>query len=165
MACSDPAAVAQRNSPTPNYSCWSGPTAGKGRRGYGCLTSGDPAAGDPLLPALPGRRCADRIHRPRAGIRGRRKPRCARGDHATLLQDGIVVVCPPRANDESMPDEAQLEIGTHTHAAGRRRGRDRVTRMGVQEPRLDGVTRGAAQFDAGESVATDRPTRGIPHGC
>ncbi|MCY0610649.1 hypothetical protein OVV29_34530, partial [Klebsiella pneumoniae] len=66
--------------------------------------------------------------------------------------DGIVVVCPPRANDESMPDEAQLELA-RTRTLLVASVVETVRRMGARKsPRLWIVTRGAAQFDAGESV-------------
>lgn len=113
------------------------------------LLIGDPAAGDPLLPAL------------QSSLRDRITDLelASAADEATLRAaisrtswDGIVVVCPPRANDESMPDEAQLELA-RTRTLLVASVVETVTRMGARKsPRLWIVTRGAAQFDAGESV-------------
>ncbi len=66
--------------------------------------------------------------------------------------DGIVVVCPPRAVDESRPNQAQLDLAR----ARTLRIADIVktmSRMGARNsPRLWIITRGAQQLDPGERV-------------
>lgn len=117
----------------------------------GLLLIGDLAAGDPLLPALQAslrNRIADvelvSFHddaQLRAAITGRDSG-----------WDGIVVVCPPRASDESLPDEAQLELA-RARTLLLARVVETVTRMGTRKsPRLWIVTRGAQQLDPTESV-------------
>jgi phthiocerol/phenolphthiocerol synthesis type-I polyketide synthase C len=66
--------------------------------------------------------------------------------------DGIVLVCPPRSVDESLTDQAQLELA-HARTLLIAGVVETVTRMGARNsPRLWVVTRGAAQLGAGGSV-------------
>ncbi|AWV48645.1 polyketide synthase [Mycobacterium leprae] len=122
----------------------------------GLLLIGDVAAGDPLLLAL------QSSLRARLSENGPPPVDCVSFSDEVKLQaaitrtdiswDGIVVVCPPRASDESLPDDAQLELAqTRTlQIAGVVQA---VTQMGARKsPRLWIVTRGAQQLNAGESV-------------
>ena len=113
------------------------------------LLIGDDAGGDALLPALQSS-LRDRI----SGVE-----LASPGDEANLRAaitrtawDGIVVVCPPRASDESLPDQAQLELA-RTRTLLIAKVVETLTRMGTRKsPRLWIVTRGAAQLDPGEAV-------------
>jgi phthiocerol/phenolphthiocerol synthesis type-I polyketide synthase C len=117
------------------------------------LLIGDLAAGDPLLPAL-----QSSLRNRLGGIEAEVEV-VSPNDEAKLRAaitrvswHGIVVVCPPRSIDESLPDEAQLELAQ----ARTLRIADvveTVTRMGARKsPRLWIVTRGAQQVDPTESV-------------
>ncbi|MCV7379889.1 polyketide synthase [Mycobacterium alsense] len=116
----------------------------------GVLLVGDSSTGDPLLPALQSslRDAVADLHvisltdaaELRSTITRRRE------------WDGIVVVCPPRAADESVPEQSQLDLAlTRTMLIA-----DivkAVTRMGTRNtPRLWIVTRGAQQFDPADRV-------------
>ncbi|KJX74689.1 type I polyketide synthase [Mycobacterium lepromatosis] len=122
----------------------------------GLLLIGDVTAGDPLLPALQSSLRARLSESGTAAVEfvsvsddAKLQAAITRTD---ISWDGIVVVYPPRANDESLPDDVQLELAqTRTlQIAGLVQA---VTRMGARKsPRLWIVTRGAQQLDAGESV-------------
>ncbi|RFD26847.1 polyketide synthase [Mycobacterium uberis] len=121
----------------------------------GLLLIGDVTVGDPLLSAL------QSSLRDRVNENGEEVELVSVDDEAKLQAaitrtdirwGDIVVVCPPRASDESLPDHAQLELAqTRTlQIAGVVQV---VTRMGARKsPRLWIVTRGAQQLDVGESV-------------
>ncbi|BBX72828.1 type I polyketide synthase [Mycobacterium shinjukuense] len=109
------------------------------------LLIGDPTADDPLLTALPSA-LRDRVgHVELVSASDEAKLHAAIGTRDTGW-DGIVVVCPPRAVDEALPDQLQLELAqsrTLLIASVVRA----VTRLGVRtSPRLWIVTRGAAQL-------------------
>ncbi|KZS63229.1 polyketide synthase [Mycobacterium kansasii] len=114
------------------------------------LLIGDPAAGDPLLPAL------------RSSLSDRTEvelvsPHDEAALHAAITRsgsgwDGIVMICPARSVDESLPEDAQLELA-QTRTLLIARVVETVTRMGTRKsPRLWIVTRGAQQFDPTDSV-------------
>ncbi len=66
--------------------------------------------------------------------------------------DGIVVVCPPRAVDESRPQQTQLDLARHRTLLVADIVKT-VSRMGARNsPRLWIVTRGAQQLDSGDPV-------------
>ncbi|KAA1251689.1 type I polyketide synthase [Mycobacterium simiae] len=116
----------------------------------GLLLIGD-LAGDPLLPAL-----RDRLSEIVADVElapihddAQLRAVITRADSSW---DGIVVVGPPRASDESLPDEAQLELA-QARTLLLARVVETVTRMGTRKsPRLWIVTRGAQQLEPSESV-------------
>lgn len=113
------------------------------------LMIGDPAS-DPLLSALQ----SSLAERTEVAV-------VSPHDEAALRQaitqsdtawDGIVMVCPPRSVDESLPDDAQLELA-RTRTLLIARVVETVTRMGTRKsPRLWIVTRGAQQVDPTDSV-------------
>ncbi|MGA9360387.1 MAG: type I polyketide synthase [Mycobacterium sp.] len=121
----------------------------------GLLLIGDLAAGDPLLPALQSS-LRDRLAEIEAQVE-----QVSPNDEAKLRAaitrtgigwDSIVVVCPPRSVDESLPDQAQLELA-QARTLLIARMVETVTRMGARKsPRLWIVTRGAAQLDPTASV-------------
>ncbi|KLO26339.1 SDR family NAD(P)-dependent oxidoreductase, partial [Mycobacterium haemophilum] len=121
----------------------------------GLLLIGDVAAGDPLLPALQSS-LRDRLSESGAEVglvsaddQAKLQAAITRTD---ISWDGIVVVCPPRASDESLSDDAQLELA-QTRTLQIADVVQAVTRMGARKsPRLWIVTRGAQQLDAGESI-------------
>ncbi|BBX97575.1 type I polyketide synthase [Mycobacterium lacus] len=121
----------------------------------GLLLIGDLAAGDPVLPGLQSA-LRDRLGEIEAevelvspGDEARLRAAITRSD---IGWDGIVVVCPPRAGDESLPDDAQLDLA-HARTLLIAEVVKTVTRMGARKsPRLWIVTRGAAQLDPAESV-------------
>ncbi|SOX53027.1 KR domain-containing protein [Mycobacterium ahvazicum] len=115
----------------------------------GLLLIGDAPAGDPLLAALrsslsDGAAEVDVVSPTdtaelRAAIT--RKP-----------WDGIVVLCPPHAADESLPQTAQLDLALERTLLIADIAKT-VTRMGARNsPRLWIVTRGAQQVGPGEPV-------------
>ena len=121
----------------------------------GLLLIGDPSAGDPLLPALQSS-LGDRLAEIEAEVelvspndQAKLRAAITRTD---IGWDSIVVICPPRSVDESLPDQAQLELAQ----ARTLQIADVVktlTRMGARNsPRLWIVTRGAAQLDPSSSV-------------
>ncbi|WP_415823617.1 SDR family NAD(P)-dependent oxidoreductase, partial [Mycobacterium basiliense] len=66
--------------------------------------------------------------------------------------DGLVLIYPPRASDESLAHDAQLELA-RTRTLRVAKVVETLTRMGTRKsPRLWIVTRGAAQLDPSESV-------------
>ncbi|HSS24972.1 MAG TPA: SDR family NAD(P)-dependent oxidoreductase, partial [Mycobacterium sp.] len=115
----------------------------------GLLLIGDPDVDDPLLPAL------------QSSLRDRlaEVELVTAGDEAKLRAaitgigwDGIVVVCPPRGVDESLSDQAQLELA-QARTLLIASVVETVKRMGARiSPRLWIVTRGAQQVDPTESV-------------
>ena len=117
----------------------------------GLLLIGDLATGDPLLPAL---QSSLRDKGAEVGLVGT-------ADEAKLQAaitrtdvswDGIVMVCPPRASDEALTDDAQLDLA-QTRTRQIADVVQAVTRMGARKsPRLWIVTRGAQQLDPAESV-------------
>ncbi|OSC40411.1 type I polyketide synthase [Mycobacterium decipiens] len=119
----------------------------------GLLLVGDLAAGDPLPSALESSLRA-RLSETEAEVEV-----VSAHDEAKLRAaitrvgwDGIVVVCPPRASDEALPEQTQLELAQARTLliAG---VVETVTRMGARKsPRLWIVTRGAQQLDPTESV-------------
>lgn len=119
----------------------------------GLLLIGDLAASDPLLPALQSS-LRDRLAKTEADVE-----LVSAGDEAKLRAaitdvswDGIVVVCPPRAVDESLPDAAQLELA-QARTLLIANVVETVTRMGARKsPRLWILTRGAQQVDPTESI-------------
>lgn len=73
-------------------------------------------------------------------------------DQRDITWDGIVVVCPPRVADESMPIQEQLDLA-RTRTLRIADIVRTVSRMGARNsPRLWIVTRGAQQLDPTESV-------------
>ncbi len=119
----------------------------------GLLLIGDLTADDALLPALQSS-LRDRLAEIEAEV-----DLVSPDDEAKLRAaitrvswDGIVVVCPPRSVDESLPDRAQLELA-QARTLLIASVVETVTRMGArQSPRLFIVTRGAAQLDPTQSV-------------
>ena len=115
----------------------------------GLLLIGDPAADDPLLPAL------------QSSLRDRlaEVELVSAGDEAKLRAaitgigwDGIVVVCPPRGVDGSLSDHAQLDLA-QARTLLIATVVETVKRMGARKgPRLWIITRGAQQVDPTESV-------------
>ncbi|MCV7409093.1 polyketide synthase [Mycobacterium florentinum] len=115
----------------------------------GLLLIGDPAAGDPLLPALRSS-LSDIVAE--VDVVSATDTAQLRAAITRNPWDSIVVLCPPRAVDESLSETAQLDL-----ALGRTlliaEIAKTVTRMGARNsPRLWIVTRGAQQVDADESV-------------
>jgi len=113
----------------------------------GALLVADPTADDPLLPALQSSLGA--------GIE-LVSPTDAAKLRAAITRtgpwDSIVVVCPPRAVDESLPAQAQLELARARTLLIADIAKT-VTRMGARNsPRLWIVTRGAQQVDSGDRV-------------
>ncbi|WP_084454463.1 type I polyketide synthase [Mycobacterium interjectum] len=131
---------------------WEPTPRGKPARSLnGVLLIGDPAAGDPLLPALQSslRDGVAEVELVSLTDTAQLRAAITRTDAGW---DGIVVICPPRAADESLPEGDQLDlalartllIADITKA---------VTRMGTRNsPRLWIVTRGAQQFDPADRV-------------
>ncbi|HTX96098.1 MAG TPA: type I polyketide synthase [Mycobacterium sp.] len=115
----------------------------------GLLLIGDLAAGDPLLPAL---QSALRDHISEVEVVSPNDEAKLRAAITRVSWDSIVVLCPPRGVDESLPDQAQLELAqARTLLIGS--VVEPVTRMGARKsPRLWIVTRGAAQLDPNASV-------------
>ena len=112
----------------------------------GLLLIGDLAAGDPLLPALQST-LGDRIAEVELVSPNDEAKLRAAITRTDIGWDGIVVVCPPRSADESLPNEAQLELA-QARTLLIARVVETVTRMGARKsPRLWIVTRGAAQLD------------------
>lgn len=73
-------------------------------------------------------------------------------DQRDITWDGIVVVCPPRVADESLPIQEQLDLA-RTRTLRIADIVRTVSRMGARNsPRLWIVTRGAQQLDPTESV-------------
>ncbi|MGB9308900.1 MAG: type I polyketide synthase [Mycobacterium sp.] len=115
------------------------------------LLIGDVATGDPLLSGL------------QSSLQDRQAEveLVSPNDEATLRAaitrsdiawDGIVFVCPPRSIDESLSDQAQLELA-QTRTLLIAKVVETLTRMGSRKsPRLWIVTRGAQQLDPRESV-------------
>jgi phthiocerol/phenolphthiocerol synthesis type-I polyketide synthase C len=113
------------------------------------LLIGDFAAGDPLLPALQSS-LSDGIAEVELV-----SPTDAANLRAAITRigwDNIVVVCPPRAIDEALPEEAQLDLAQARTLLIADIART-VTRMGARNsPRLWIVTRGAQQLDPEDRV-------------
>ena len=132
----------------------------------GLLLIGDLTADDALLPALQSS-LRDRLAEIEAEV-----DLVSPNDEAKLRAaitrvgwDGIVVVCPPRSVDESLPDRAQLELA-QARTLLIASVVETVTRMGArQSPRLFIVTRGAAQLDPTESVTLAQTELRGSHGC
>ena len=117
----------------------------------GLLLIGDLDAGDPLLPALQST-LGDRIAEVELVSPNDEAKLRAAITRTGIGWDGIVVVCPPRSADESLPNEAQLELA-QARTLLIARVVETVTRMGARKsPRLWIVTRGAAQLDPTASV-------------
>ncbi|WP_139797200.1 SDR family NAD(P)-dependent oxidoreductase, partial [Mycobacterium malmoense] len=115
----------------------------------GLLLIGDPA-GDPLLPALRSSLSDGAADVEPVSATDAAAVRAA--ITRTQGRDGIVVVCPPRAVDESLPDEAQLDLVRERTLLIADIAKT-VTRMGDRNtPRLWIVTRGAQQLDPGDRV-------------
>jgi phthiocerol/phenolphthiocerol synthesis type-I polyketide synthase C len=115
------------------------------------LLIGDLAAGDPLLPALQSS-LRDRIAEVELVSAGDDAKLHAAITRTGIAWDGIVLVCPPRSVDESLPDDAQLELA-QTRTLLIAKVVETLTRMGARKsPRLWIVTRGAQQLDPTESV-------------
>ncbi|POX94062.1 polyketide synthase, partial [Mycobacterium kansasii] len=113
------------------------------------LMIGDPTS-DPLLSALQSS-LAERTEVAVVSPHDEAALRQAITQSATAW-DGIVMVCPPRSVDESLPDDAQLELA-RTRTLLIARVVETVTRMGTRKsPRLWIVTRGAQQVDPTDSV-------------
>ncbi|MXO39521.1 SDR family oxidoreductase, partial [Mycobacterium kansasii] len=113
------------------------------------LMIGDPTS-DPLLSALQSS-LAERTEVAVVSPHDEAALREAITQSATAW-DGIVMVCPPRSVDESLPDDAQLELA-RTRTLLIARVVETVTRMGTRKsPRLWIVTRGAQQVDPTDSV-------------
>jgi phthiocerol/phenolphthiocerol synthesis type-I polyketide synthase C len=117
----------------------------------GLLLIGEPAAGDPLLTGLQSslidRAAEVAVVSPsdpaklRAAITG-----------TDIGWDSIVVLCPPQAVDESLPEAAQLDLALARTLLIADVAKT-VTRMGARNsPRLWIVTRGGQQVDAGDRV-------------
>ena len=112
---------------------------------------GDPAAGDPLLSAL------------QASLRDRIadvelvSPNDAAQLRAAITRtdigwQNIVVVCPPRSVDESLPDQGQLDLAQARTLLIADMVKT-VSRIGARNsPRLWILTRGAQQLDPGDRV-------------
>ena len=121
----------------------------------GLLLIGDPSAGDPLLPALQSS-LGDRLAEIEAEVelvspndQAKLRAAITRTD---IGWDSIVVICPPRSVDESLPDQAQLELA-QARTLQIADVVETLTRMGARNsPRLWIVTRGAAQLDPSSSV-------------
>ncbi|MGB9227871.1 type I polyketide synthase [Mycobacterium sp.] len=115
------------------------------------LLIGDDATGDPLLSGLQSS-LQDRqaeVELVSANDEAMLRAAITRSD---IAWDGIVVVCPPRSIDESLPDQAQLELA-QTRTLLIAKVVETLTRMGSRKsPRLWIVTRGAQQLDPRESV-------------
>ncbi|UXA08638.1 type I polyketide synthase [Mycobacterium sp. SMC-2] len=115
----------------------------------GVLLIGDADDGDPLLPAL----------RSALGDGGADVELVSPADAARLRgaitrthRDVIAVVCPPRTVDESLADQAQLELAQARTLLIADIAKT-VTRVGARNsPRLFIVTRGAQQLDPAERV-------------
>jgi phthiocerol/phenolphthiocerol synthesis type-I polyketide synthase C len=117
----------------------------------GLLLVGDLAAGDPLLPALQSslRDRAAEVELVSPSDEAKLRAAITR---AGIGWDGIVVVCPPRSSDESLPDQAQLELA-QTRTLLIAKVVETLTRMGSRKsPRLWIVTRGAQQPEPNASV-------------
>ncbi|QUR66897.1 SDR family NAD(P)-dependent oxidoreductase [Mycobacterium spongiae] len=76
--------------------------------------------------------------------------------------DAVMVVCPPRAVDEALPQQAQLDLAQQRTLFIAELVKT-ISRVGARNsPRLWIVTRGAAQLDAGEHVTlSSAQLRGI----
>ncbi|BBY21630.1 hypothetical protein MSTO_18350 [Mycobacterium stomatepiae] len=115
----------------------------------GLLLIGEPAVGDPLLPALRSSLsdsvAAVDVVSPADTVQLR----------AAITRnpwDSIVVLCPPRTVDESLSETAQLDLALARTLLIADIAKS-VTRMGARNsPRLWIVTRGAQQVDAEESI-------------
>ncbi len=117
----------------------------------GVLLIGELAADDPLLPALQSSLSngAAEVELVSPADTAQLRAAITRTD---IGWDGIVVVCPPRAGDESLPDEAQLDLAQARTLLIAEIAKT-VTRMGARNsPRLWIVTRGAQQLDPGDRV-------------
>ncbi|MGO9030769.1 SDR family NAD(P)-dependent oxidoreductase, partial [Mycobacterium sp.] len=115
----------------------------------GLLLIGDPAVDDPLLPALQSS-LRDRLAEVELVSAGAEAK--LRAAITGIGWDGIVVVCPPRGVDESLSDQAQLELA-QARTLLIASVVETVKRMGTRiSPRLWIVTRGAQQVDPTESV-------------
>ena len=115
------------------------------------LLIGDLATGDPLLPALQSS-LGDRVAQVELVSTNEETTLRAAITRSDIVWDGIVMVCPPRSIDESLPDQAQLELA-QTRTLQIAKVVETLTRMGSRKsPRLWIVTRGAQQVDPSESV-------------
>ena len=115
------------------------------------LLVGDLAGGDPLPAALQSSLRDRQAHVESVPANDETTLRAAltRND---IAWDSIVVVYPPRSIDESLPDEAQLELA-QTRTLLIAKVVETLTRMGSRKsPRLWMITRGAQQLDASEPV-------------
>ncbi|MGO9156827.1 type I polyketide synthase [Mycobacterium sp.] len=125
------------------------------------LLIGDLAAGDPLLPALQSS-LSDGIGEVEVVSPTDAAKLRAAITRSDIGWDGIVVLCPPRAVDESLPDHAQLDLAQARTLLIADIAKT-LTRMGARNsPRLWIVTRGAQQLDPGDQVTlTQTQLRGI----
>ena len=112
----------------------------------GLLLIGDLAAADPLLPALQSS-LRDRIAEVELVSPNDEAKLCTAITRTDIRWDSIVVVSPPRAVDDSLPDQAQLDLAQARTLLIADVVKT-MTRMGARNsPRLWIVTRGAQQLD------------------
>jgi phthiocerol/phenolphthiocerol synthesis type-I polyketide synthase C len=117
----------------------------------GLLLIGDLAADDPLLPALQSSRSDGTAEVELVSPTDAAKLRAAI-TRTDIGWDNIVVVCPPQAVDQSLPNQAQLDVALARTLLIADIAKT-VTRMGARNsPRVWIVTRGAQQLDPGDRV-------------
>ncbi|CDO87836.1 polyketide synthase [Mycobacterium triplex] len=115
----------------------------------GLLLIGAADANDPLLPALQSA-LSDSVAE--VDVVSPTDAATLRAAITRNSWDGIVVLCPPHAADESRPEAAQLDLALARTLLIADIAKT-VTRMGARNsPRLWIVTRGAQQVDAGEAI-------------
>jgi phthiocerol/phenolphthiocerol synthesis type-I polyketide synthase C len=115
------------------------------------LLIGDLAADDPLLPALQSSLSDGTAEVELVSPTDAAKLRAAI-TRTDIGWDNIVVVCPPQAVDQSLPNQAQLDVALARTLLIADIAKT-VTRMGARNsPRVWIVTRGAQQLDPGDRV-------------
>ena len=117
----------------------------------GLLLIGEPAPGDPLLPALQSSLNDSVAQVEVVSPTDTAKLRAAI-TRTDIGWDSVVVFCPPQAVDDSLPEAAQLDLALARTLLIADIAKT-VTRMGARNsPRLWIVTRGAQQVDSGDRV-------------
>ncbi|HYB81431.1 MAG TPA: polyketide synthase dehydratase domain-containing protein, partial [Mycobacterium sp.] len=115
------------------------------------LVVGDQIAGDPLLTTLRSSLAERTAHCQWVSPREKEALRAAI-TRTDFSWDSIVVLCPPRADDEALPDGTQLDLAQERTLLVADIVKA-VSRMGARNsPRLWIVTRGAQQLDPGAPV-------------
>jgi phthiocerol/phenolphthiocerol synthesis type-I polyketide synthase C len=129
--------------------------------GGAVLVVGDLVAGDPLLTTMRSSLEERTAHCEWVSTGDKQALRAAI-TRTDVSWDGIVVLCPPRAGDESLPDRMQLDLAQARTLLIADIVKA-VSHMGARNsPRLWIVTRGAQQLDSGASVTlAQTPLRGL----